>query len=104
MNETSEFAGTYAVVSGMSAVPCLLVEGSGRVLQELFGREFVADAVAYFKADVVLLPHAASSSGKSDKVVITEKNGRVTTWLVVGFRSNANKNRGSTAALTKWSS
>jgi len=104
LSETRERTGSYAAIDGMSSVPCLLIEGNGSLAQELFGREFVCDAVAFFAPGVSLSPNPGSSSGKSDKLTITEKNGRVLSWVVAGFKNNANKNRGCAAALQKWSS
>lgn len=103
LSETREHVGSYSAVSGMESLPCLLIEGQGNVSQEMFGREFACDALCYFAAGVELNPNPTSGSGRSDKVVVTAKNGQVTTWIVVGYRNNANKNRGNVAALQKWS-
>lgn len=97
-----ERTGSYSAVSGSSAVPCLLLEGRPQVVVETFGRDLSCDAIAHFAAGSNVGPSTASADGRPDKLVVTEKSGRVTTWLVVAAQNAGNRGRGLVVALQKW--
>ncbi len=79
--------------------PChLQVNDVEAILQE-FGLEGKAEAVAYFLRGVNLRPRAGNADALGmDRVTITQKDGAVTTWIVVGVLERKDKRGGYTVA------
>ncbi len=68
------------------------------ILQE-FGAEVKAEAVCYFLKDVNLRPKiGASAETAMDRVVITQADGTITTWMVKGVLYRTDKRGGYAVA------
>lgn len=70
-------------------IPCLLQpKPSRRDLRE-FGADVQCDAIVLFMAGEDVRPRLGMSDGKNDKLVITDRLGNVTTWVVQASRNPA---------------
>lgn len=89
------------LVGGMSSVPCLLQPMNAQRAMTLFGADLKCDAVVLFKAGTDVRPKLGATGGTNDKLVITEENGTVSTWLVVGSRDPAAARKMTMAAVRR---
>lgn len=98
---TGQIKPTYAAVSGLESVKCLLIQSDAERVQKMFGATIEATALVEFKYGIDLRPDIENSDGKNDKLVITDERGIVTTWLVVATRDPASARKMIVAAVTR---
>jgi hypothetical protein len=94
----------YAVVTGLTAVECFLVEGDASAVQRTFGRDTRAVAMLHLPPLTDVRPNLDAVNGMPDKVVVTDQNGRSTTWFVLDTVNPGGMMRGMIASLTRGSS
>ncbi len=101
-DESGKIVPNYQPVTTLTAIPCRLNEGVMKTELEAFGREVEADALVYFEPDTDIRPRPSDASPSLDKLIITDENSKVSTWLVMQALDPSSRRRLIVAAVKQF--